>query len=374
MRKLIRDTILPYDFIAFQECNNNCIFCFQKNTANTHFTDEADVLERFDILLADIEKKHIGYKEVQIDMTGGELFFRKGLEQMYFTMFDKILELKKKINTPIRCLLGTNLLYEDTALLFNVLEYINKIDPTLLRGIFTSFDFAGRFRTIQKVELHRKNTLKLLDYTGKRKMYLAVVSVLTKEAIHKMMAPDDKLSKRIKEVYDEYYVLSQKYIDVSKEQWWFRLSWTLMSPNSISDEYTSKMVPSAEDICKFYKYLVDNYNTLAVVRAFYNRNVLPLRCGANCNVCKTRKIEKSCDSNIYGDELLREENLHVKSNDPIEIYKWLMEKYGCMQCKYFNCCYIRPCPVVVNLKTTEVGNFCWRKKIYEYVDEKTRFS
>ena len=77
-------------------------------------------------------------------------------------MFDKIFELKNKISTPIRCLLGTNLLYEDTTLLYNVLEYINNLDSTLLRGLFTSFDFSGRFRTIQKVELHRKNTIKLI--------------------------------------------------------------------------------------------------------------------------------------------------------------------------------------------------------------------
>ena len=81
-------------------------------------------------------------------MTGGELFFRKGLEQMYYTMFDKIFDLKNRISIPIRCLLGTNLLYEDTTLLYNVLEYINNLDATLLRGIFTSFDFSGRFRTI----------------------------------------------------------------------------------------------------------------------------------------------------------------------------------------------------------------------------------
>lgn len=81
-------------------------------------------------------------------MTGGELFFRKGLEQMYYTMFDKIFDLKKRISIPVRCLLGTNLLYEDTTLLYNVLEYINNLDSTLLRGIFTSFDFSGRFRTI----------------------------------------------------------------------------------------------------------------------------------------------------------------------------------------------------------------------------------
>lgn len=374
MRKLIRDTILPYDFIAFQECNNNCTFCFQKNTTNTHFTDENDVLKRFNTLLDDIEKNYDGYKEVQIDMTGGELFFRKGLEQMYYTMFDKIFDLKNRISIPIRCLLGTNLLYEDTTLLYNVLEYINNLDSTLLRGIFTSFDFSGRFRTIQKVELHRKNTIKLLEYTSKRNMYLAVVSVLTKEAIQKMTSPDDELSKHIKEVYDEYYSLSKSHIDIDKQQWWFRLSWTLMSPNSLDEEYTRTMVPTAEDIFKFYKYLVDNYNTLAVVQAFYTRNALPLRCGANCNVCKVDKIEKSCNSNIYGNELLKPENLHVTSNDPIEIYKWIMKKFNCISCKYFNCCYIRPCPVVLNLKTVEQGDFCWRKKIYEYVDEKTRFS
>ena len=189
-----------------------------------------------------------------------------------------------------------------------------------------------------------------------------------------MTSPDDELSKRIKEVYDEYYSLSKSHIDIDKQQWWFRLSWTLMSPNSLDEEYTRTMVPTAEDIFKFYKYLVDNYNTLAVVQAFYTRNALPLRCGANCNVCKVDKIEKSCNSNIYGNELLKSENLHVTSNDPIEIYKWIMKKFNCISCKYFNCCYIRPCPVVLNLKTVEQGDFCWRKKIYEYVDEKTRFS
>lgn len=142
-----------------------------------------------------------------------------------------------------------------------------------------------------------------------------------------------------------------------------------MSPNSLDMEYTKRMVPTAEDICMFYKYLVDNYGTLAVVEAFYSRS-LALRCGNNCNVCKKNSIEKSCNSNIYGPALLKAENLHVPSNNPEEIYKWLMKKYNCITCKYFSHCYIRPCPVVTNLKTVEIGDFCWRKKIYEYVDRK----
>ena len=369
MRKLLRDTILAYDFIAFKECNNNCTFCFQKNTDNIKFTNPEDVLKRFDLIVEDIKKKYNKYNEVQIDFTGGELFFRQGLEDMYFKIFDKIESLKQQIQIPIRCLIGTNLLYSDTTLLYNVLNYIMQLDKQLLRGIFTSYDFSGRFLSIDKVVLHKKNTLDLLKYTKDKNIYFALISVLTKEAIQKFLTPDDDLSKFIKKTYDEYYQISQDYIDLKHQDWKFRLSWTLMSPNSIDPEYTKKMVPSANDIYEFYKHLVDNYGTLAIIEAFRSKN-LALRCGNSCNVCKKDIIEKSCDSNIYGSELLSPENLHVKSNDPIDIYRWLISKYDCMTCKYFKHCYLRPCPVVVNLKTVEVGDFCWRKKIYEYVDSK----
>lgn len=370
MRKLIRDTILSYDFIAFKECNNNCTFCFQKNTQNTVFIDQDDVLRRFDILLEHVKQNHSSYKEVYIDMTGGELFFMPNLLHMYKTIFDKIYVLKQEIQKPIRCLLGTNLLYNDLSIVKDLITYIrNDLDADLLRGVFTSFDIVGRFRTIDKVELHRKNTIEMMSWLYERKIYFAAVSVLTKDAIRAFINPNNELECRIKEIYDEYYRLAETINDISNEKWWFRLSWTLMSPNTIDDEYTNLMVPSAEEIRDFYKHLIDNYRNLAVVQAFWSKK-LSLRCGGNCHVCKTDIVEKSCDSNIYGSELLKAENLHVKSNDPLDIYKWLIKKYDCMSCKWFGTCYIRPCPVVVNLKTTEKGNICWRREIYEYAESK----
>ena len=367
-RKLVRESVLPYDFIAFKECNNKCTFCFQKNTRNTAYTSQEDVLKRFDLILEDARQNYHGHTEIQIDITGGELFFRKDLFEMYKTMFDRINKLQQDINVPIRCLLGTNLLYKDTTLLYRVLDYIMNLNQNLLRGVFTSFDFCGRFKSIKHVELHHKNILQLLEYTRKHNIYLACVTVLTKQAIRLFNNPKTELDVRIKQLYDEYYHLSQQHLDRKNNQWWFRLSWTLLSPNSLDPEYIDEMVPTSDDIAEFYKQLVDNYNDLAVVRAFYDKNILRTRCSGHCKVCKTYKIESACQSNIYGDELRQPENLYVPSNSPLDIYNFLIKRFGCYSCKYFTHCYIRPCAVVSNLKIVERGDKCWRKEIYEYIE------
>lgn len=183
------------------------------------------------------------------------------------------------------------------------------------------------------------------------------------------MSPETKLDRKFVEIYNEYYELAKCVVEPENGRWWLRLSWTALSPNTLDEEYTSKMVPTVDDYVEFYKYLVDNYNTLAIIYSFYDDS-RSLRCGNNCHVCKTGRVEKSCDSNIYGEGILRAENLKVPSNDPVEIYKHLVRRYGCLTCKYLGRCYVRPCPVVPNLKTVERGDGCWRKEIYEYVERK----
>lgn len=122
--QLTREGIASYDFIAFKECNNNCTFCFQKNTKNTKFTDKTDVLSRYDTLMDYIVRHSDNVDEINIDITGGELFFRSDLSDMYEKMVDHTVATKNRIGKPIRVLFGTNLLYSDTDLLYHTLDYI----------------------------------------------------------------------------------------------------------------------------------------------------------------------------------------------------------------------------------------------------------
>lgn len=369
MRDLIRTDIASYDFIAFENCNNNCTFCFQKNTVNSHFVNPLEVLARFDTLLSHIRENHTQVSEINIDITGGELFYLPGLSEMYHEMFDHIALLKAEIGKPIRCLLGTNLLYKDTSVLYDVLGYIIRKDRDILRGVFTSFDVSGRFQTVERLELFAANADALSDYLYTERIPMAMVSVLSRDSIKRFMNPVTDMDIAFKKIYDRFYSKAKDIVEPEKGVWWLRLSWTALSPNSVSEEYTNGMVPTADEISGFYKYLVDNYPVLAVIHSFTERKK-SLRCGANCHVCKTDTVEKSCNSNIYGPALLKADNLHVSSNDPIDIFKYLIRRFGCMSCKYFNVCYIRQCPVVLNLKTVEVGDRCWRKDIYEYVESK----
>lgn len=307
--------------------------------------------------------------EANVDITGGELFFRNDLERMYERLVDITIETKQRIKKPIRVLIGTNLLYENIDLLYHTLDYVFSRDETLLRGVFTSFDIVGRFNSKEKIELHHRNTLRLFEYLHSHKIPLAIVSVLSREAMTHFMSPITDLDNAFMDVYNEYYELAKTVVEPENGNWWLRLSWTALSPNTMDTEYTTRMVPTVDEYVEFYKYLVNNYNTLAIIHSFYD-NSRSLRCGNNCHVCKTDYVEKSCDSNIYGKDLLKDENLHIPSNDPIEIYQYLVEKYGCLTCKYLKKCYIRPCPAVLNLKTVEQGDGCWRKEIYEYVEHK----
>ena len=365
--QLIRTDIASYDFIAFSNCNNNCSFCFQKNTENTRYISEDDVLKRLDILLQHIIENHATAKQINIDITGGELFYIPSLTSMYQKMFNRIKNVKEQIQKPIRCLIGTNLLYADTTLLYSTLDYVLRLDQDLLRGVFTSFDVVGRFRSLDGLLLFEKNSKDLFKYLHAHGVPLAFVAVLSRESMAHFRYPKTELDIEYHRFYDELYNQAKTICDPENGFWWLRLSWTTLSPNSLDDEYTKKMVPTVDDYVQFYKYLIDTYPVLAVVQSFFS-STKSLRCGNNCHVCKVNSVEKSCNTNIYGHEILKIENLHVESNDPIEIFKFLVARFGCMSCAYFDRCYIRQCPVVLNLKTVEIGEYCWRKKIYEYVE------
>lgn len=305
------------------------------------------MLRRYDGVLEFIRERHAGFGEIDVDFMGGEMFFIPGVQESYKEMFRRTRELSLEIGKPIRCLIGTNLLYEDLGPLFETLEYMRSLDPSLLRHVFTSYDIDGRFRSAERVDLHRENTMKVLGYMRGIGLQFGLVSVLSKKSIEKFLDPRTELEKYIKDTYDFYYKESLKYIDGRNRG--LRLSWTAMSPNSVDPAYTEENVPTAEDICGFYRHLVDNYGTLMIIDALKHDKVL--RCCGNCYVCKGDGVERACGAGMYGPEMLRPENLHVPDNDPEHVFKYLIGRFKCMECKYFQKCYIRPCPCLLNLKT-----------------------
>ena len=363
--KLFNDQTLMLDFIVFQNCSNNCSFCFQRAARSQKFIDEDRVLLRFSRVLSFIEEKHQKFKQVYLDLMGGEMFFIPGLEKMYQKMLTSVYELSKKINKPIKCLVGTNLLYQDLSPLFNTLDFMRSLDQGLLRHVFTSFDFDGRFHTQARVDLFKKNLLELLEYMKKIPMQLGVVSVLTKRAVQKLINPQTRLEKHIKEVYDQLYQTSLGLINGRERG--LRLSWTGMSPNSLDQRYVEECVPTAQDILKLYKYLREHYPTLLVVESFTSGQKT-LRCCNNCYVCKDDTVQCACGAGMFSSQMMKPENLYVPSNDPEEIFKHLIKRFRCMECEFFQKCYIRPCPALLNLKAVQrsqtTPDFCWRKEMY----------
>ena len=124
---------------------------------------------------------------------------------MYEKMFTRVKVVKDQIKKPIRCLIGTNLLYVDTSVLYSTLSYILKLDRDLLRGVFTSFDVVGRFRSVDKLKLFERNVKELISYLYYENIPLALVAVLSKDAMMHFRYPETELDIEYHRLYDELY-------------------------------------------------------------------------------------------------------------------------------------------------------------------------
>lgn len=180
-------TIKPvYEFLLWDNCNNNCKFCFQRKNGNIlsskdKVTSLGKVLEFLD------SEKYI--KGSHILLVGGEIFDESNipLKVIWMSFIDKIVN-KMMINDIDLLYINTNLLYEDLGLVKYLLTTINKFNLWDRLKFTTSYDLEGRFAIKKREKLFLHN-LYMIKYFYP-KCNIVVNTILTNVVCEKILNGD----------------------------------------------------------------------------------------------------------------------------------------------------------------------------------------
>ena len=144
-----------YEFLVWDNCSNNCSFCFQrKNPRLFNHTQRKVILQK---VLDFIDSENF-IKNNHILICGGEIFDKPQDSDILFEFFESLC--KKMKNNIIDILyLNTNLIYKDLTSLKNTLDLI-KENGLFNRLHFTSsYDLEGRFKSEFDKQLMLNNLL-----------------------------------------------------------------------------------------------------------------------------------------------------------------------------------------------------------------------
>lgn len=168
------------EYLAWNDCNNNCKFCWQRLKAKSNTEQRLDAMR---LIKEDMCSLDIPYEENQILFVGGELFFeqdndtKEALYDLFKCLFD--LMYNEKVS---RSYLNTNLLYNPEYLLFPVLDMALARNLLHRLNFTTSGDETDRFIGIkgeEKRNLFYENLRRLRSLYPE--MNIMVNLILTKQ-------------------------------------------------------------------------------------------------------------------------------------------------------------------------------------------------
>ena len=180
--------VMPiYEFLLWDNCTNNCKFCFQRKSPRLFSIDFQKQILNNVLSFINSDKFQVGS---HILLVGGEIFDDSN-RKFIIEFFDKICKLMTR-NTIELCYLNTNLLYEDLNLLFLVLD-VFKQNSLLDRLKFTtSYDLVGRFSTNSKEQLFISN---LHTITSNYNVKVVTNMILSNELCRKIIDQTFSLSR-----------------------------------------------------------------------------------------------------------------------------------------------------------------------------------
>ena len=205
-----------YEFLAWDNCNNNCEFCFQRELPRLFaHKKRKEILD--EILLFLNSDKFI--KGSHILLVGGEIFDKpidfKIIENFYTRVINKMLQ-----NEIDLLYINTNLIYKNVAGLFTVLLRLR--DNNLMNRVrfTTSYDIQGRFKTDDDRQLMLNN----LKYIKKHFPDCQIVTnmILTKPLCKQLIDQTLKSAEFMQE-YNCWinfipYIIYKKELSATKEE------------------------------------------------------------------------------------------------------------------------------------------------------------
>ena len=214
-----------FEFILWNNCNNNCSFCFLKtsSTYNEHILNDKQKVKSIEQV-----KKFLKSDEYQkgshILLVGGELFddsMTKEVEQSFVTLIKQVNEMMLKDEIEF-LYINTNLMYEDLDHVRNSL--LNVLDQSMLARVkfTTSYDEKGRYASDYHQELFLKNLQIINNEYRLKGLQICVNSILTDDLCTKILNGTYK-RKEFCEKYNLFvnflpYIPYDKSLDVNREK------------------------------------------------------------------------------------------------------------------------------------------------------------
>lgn len=150
-----------YEFILWDNCLNNCSFCWQKH--NGHISTNKEKIKALENTLDFLKSNKFNFGS-HILIVGGELF-DSGSDQIQYNLkefWQKIVDMQATSRIGL-IYVNTNLLYSNLQHLEFLLSYINNYGMLDRLKFTTSYDSYGRFTTKEKYEQFQKNLTYIIN-------------------------------------------------------------------------------------------------------------------------------------------------------------------------------------------------------------------
>lgn len=170
-----------YEFLVWDNCNNNCKFCFQREKPRlyNHNTRKIILDETINFIKSDNFTKGS-----HILICGGEIFDKPNDFEILDEFFCKILSFM--IDGTVDLLyINTNLIYKDLMGIDRLLQRIKTLNLFDRLRFTTSYDLEGRFKSKEDEELMLSN-LRLLSGIYKD-LKIVTNTILTKQVCEKIL-------------------------------------------------------------------------------------------------------------------------------------------------------------------------------------------
>lgn len=225
---------IAYEFLLWDNCNNNCRFCFQRQNDKRLSLEERKLsLERvLAYLKLDFERGN------DLILMGGEIFDTPSLFENLNIFFDSIIDMMLTGNINI-LRINTNLIYKKKDALYYLLDAINQNNLFDRFTLTTSFDVEGRF--IGKTKDLMLSNLK--EITKKYPcLYVTVNSILTNSLCNSILNKSFDIKSFQKEYGVEVllipYIILKNDLVASRE----KIFKTLRLVNDEIPNYISNMI------------------------------------------------------------------------------------------------------------------------------------
>lgn len=302
MKKDIRKI---YEFVMWQNCNNECSFCFLRYDKNYHsrLLIDSEKIQALDCVINFLKSDEFE-RGSHILIAGGELFYQRYKEDVYAKfkeLTDLIIDYMHKGYIDI-LYLNSNLLFDDLSDIKTLFLY-PLIENNLISHIHftTSYDRYGRYANKQKEEQFLHNLKSLVEeFKDVPDFPIYVNCILTEPLCNDVISGSFNRREFVKEHYNKIYVNFLPYIPFDKslepsDNLIFRTLLYIKNDDEVYFEYyiNNFLLDQERTVYEYNKFThkLDDHTSEINPKCGHLKSFSKFRDGDKCLLCNYKKIK-----------------------------------------------------------------------------------